>query len=287
MAKYFGTDGVRGEYGVDLTDDIVIALGRAAAKCFGTKIVIGRDTRGSGPALLKALSYGISLEGGQAYDAGIIPTPAISILTANNDFDCGIVISASHNPPQFNGIKFFHGSGRKLYEAEVDKVEELVDKFLTQDLKTNTKIFAKDFYELGHGSAQDAYITFICDAFSDLDLTGIKIAVDCANGASYITTPAVLLKLGAEVFAINQDCDQNNINVDCGSTHIEALQLHLQQSGADIGIAHDGDADRMMVALKKGKIVDGDMAICMIANYLKSADKLPNNKVCVTYLSNM
>ena len=253
MARLFGTDGVRGVAGEELDRDLAVALGRAAVRKIGKRIFIGRDSRESGPMLEQALIDGICAEGGQPAVVGIVPTPAIALITREMGANCGIVISASHNPPEYNGIKFFDGQARPVPNAAL--------------------------YYANHAAAvlQERGV----------DLSGMKIAVDCAHGASCETTPATLRALGAEVFVINGDPDGSEINVGCGSTHLEPVKFLMESRGADIAIAHDGDADRMLALAPDGTVIDGDFLLAICAKDLKERGLLDNNLVVSTVMANL
>lgn len=281
MARLFGTDGVRGVAGEELDRDLAVALGRAAVRKIGKRIFIGRDSRESGPMLEQALIDGICAEGGQAGIVGIVPTPAIALITRMMGADCGIVISASHNPPEYNGIKFFDGSGYKLSDEVEDEMQAIVEELRGEHV------------EPGQGrTVPNAAIYYANHAASALqergvDLTGMKIAVDCAHGASCETTPTTLRALGAEVFVINADPDGAQINVGCGSTHLEPVKFLMEQRGADIAIAHDGDADRMLALAPDGTVIDGDFLLAICAKDLKDRGLLSNNLVVSTVMANL
>ena len=255
MARLFGTDGVRGVAGEELDRDLAVALGRAAVRKIGKRIFIGRDSRESGPMLEQALIDGICAEGGQPAIVGIVPTPAIALITREMGANCGIVISASHNPPEYNGIKFFDGEGYKLPDAVEDEMQAIVEEIRGEQVETGQArpVPNAALYYANHAAAvlQE----------SGVDLSGMKIAVDCAHGASCETTPATLRALGAEVFVINGDPDGSEINVGCGSTHLEPVKFLMESRGADIAIAHDGDADRMLALAPDGTVIDGDFLL--------------------------
>ncbi len=249
---HFGTDGVRGIVGETLTEDLVERLGKAATLWSGRgRVLVGRDTRASGPALEDALARGIVAAGGTAVLAGVLPTPAVALLAQ----DLGLVISASHNPPEYNGVKIFDHEGRKLTDAQELEIEALLDA-----------------PELGGGAvehAQDAiagYVEHVVDRFGT-DLRGLRIAVDCANGAYSGIAPAVFEQLGATVTAIADAPDGTNINAGCGATDLAMLSDTVRSGGHDLGIAFDGDGDRMLAVDAAGETVDGDqiVAICALA----------------------
>ena len=281
MARLFGTDGVRGVAGEELDRDLAVALGRAAVRKIGKRIFIGRDSRESGPMLEQALIDGICAEGGQPAVVGIVPTPAIALITREMGANCGIVISASHNPPEYNGIKFFDGEGYKLPDAVEDEMQAIVEEIRGEQVETGQArpVPNAALYYANHAAAvlQERGV----------DLSGMKIAVDCAHGASCETTPATLRALGAEVFVINGDPDGSEINVGCGSTHLEPVKFLMESRGADIAIAHDGDADRMLALAPDGTVIDGDFLLAICAKDLKERGLLDNNLVVSTVMANL
>ncbi len=281
MARLFGTDGVRGVAGEELDRDLAVALGRAAVRKIGKRIFIGRDSRESGPMLEQALIDGICAEGGQPAVVGIVPTPAIALITREMGANCGIVISASHNPPEYNGIKFFDGEGYKLPDAVEDEMQTIVEEIRGEQVETGQArpVPNAALYYANHAAAvlQERGV----------DLSGMKIAVDCAHGASCETTPATLRALGAEVFVINGDPDGSEINVGCGSTHLEPVKFLMESRGADIAIAHDGDADRMLALAPDGTVIDGDFLLAICAKDLKERGLLDNNLVVSTVMANL
>ena len=248
--RYFGTDGVRGVFGEDLTPDLVERLGRAATLwAGGGRVLVGRDTRASGPELEEALARGISSAGGTAVLAGVLPTPAVALLVE----DLGAVISASHNPPEYNGVKIFDAAGSKLSDEDEEAIEALLDA-----------------PGLGDGSieslegADERYLAYIVERFGS-DLTGLRIGVDCANGAFSSLAPRVFEQLGAEVTAIGTEPDGSNINVGCGATDLVALSHKVQEAGCDLGVAFDGDGDRMLAVDERGDALDGDQILAILA----------------------
>jgi phosphoglucosamine mutase len=248
--RYFGTDGVRGIVGQDLTTDLVERLGRAAAVWSGRgRIFVGRDTRASGPELEGALARGIASAGGSAVVAGVLPTPAVALLT----LDLGCVITASHNPPEYNGVKFFNRDGQKLSDGEEEEIEALLDVAPTGGGEIDEV-----------GVATDSYLEHVVDRFGT-DLTGLKIGVDCANGAYSGLAPKAFTDLGAKVTAIGNDPDGTNINVGCGATDLRALQEAVRSGGLDLGVAFDGDGDRMLAVDENGDVVDGDQILAVLA----------------------
>jgi phosphoglucosamine mutase len=279
VGRLFGTDGVRGTYGQDLTDDVARALGHAAASVLGKdhpkpQIIIGRDTRASGPALERALSSGITAAGGEALSAGVIPTAAIAFLVRDLGAQAGVVISASHNPARDNGIKFFGGDGMKLPDATEDEIEASMNG---ADDPMAVPIELDD--------AEERYEAFVLDGIPSLD--GLRVVVDCANGASCNFAPDVYRDAGADVHVIAADPDGTNINDHCGSTHPALLQQAMKAYGAHVGIAHDGDADRMIAVDEHGEIVDGDQVLGICALDLKARGALPGNAIVSTVMSNL
>jgi phosphoglucosamine mutase len=251
--RYFGTDGVRGIVGDVLTADLVEQLGKAATLWSGRgRVFVGRDTRGSGPELEEAFAAGVVSAGGSAVLAGVLPTPAVALLA----LDLGVVISASHNPPEFNGVKFFDRDGQKLTDEAEEEIEALLDAP------------APGGGELDRvGVATDSYLEHIVERFGS-DLTGLRIGVDCANGAYSGLAPTAFEQLGAEVVAIGSEPDGTNINLGCGATDLRALQQTVVREGLDLGIAFDGDGDRMLAVDAAGDAVDGDQIVAILALHL-------------------
>jgi phosphoglucosamine mutase len=249
--KYFGTDGVRGVVGEFLTPELVERLGRAAATWTGaSKVFIGRDTRASGVDLEEAFARGVISVGGDAILGGVLPTPAVALLA----LDLGVVISASHNPPEYNGVKFFDSQGRKLPDAHEEQIEELLVASPGIDQGKIERIEV----------ATDSYLQHILDRFGS-DLSGLRIVVDCANGAYSGLAPHAFERCGAEVVSIGDAPDGNNINVGCGATDLELLQRTVLERGYDLGIAFDGDGDRMLAVDENGEAIDGDQVIAILA----------------------
>jgi phosphoglucosamine mutase len=250
--RYFGTDGVRGLVGEDLTPQLVEKLGRAATLwCGGGAVFIGRDTRASGPELERAFASGVASAGGNAIMAGVLPTPAVALLA----LDLGIVISASHNPPEYNGVKFFDREGRKLTDVQEEEIEALLDS--PPENQDQGRI---DDLEV----AVDSYLDHILERFG-AELDGLRIGVDCANGAYSWIAPRAFEDLGAEVAAIGIDPDGSNINVGCGATDLRALQELVRDARLDIGVAFDGDGDRMLAVDENGDALDGDQILAVLA----------------------
>ena len=289
MGRLFGTDGVRGIANSELTAELAFSLGKAGATVLSRAnkrpvFIIGMDTRLSGDMLENALTAGILAMGGNVIKVGVVPTPAVAYLTRYYGADAGVVISASHNPYEYNGIKFFNGQGFKLDDRIEEKIEDLIIRGIdvgphfTGD-KLGRCLEAED-------SADRLYVDYLRQTV-DLDLTGVKVVLDCANGASYKTAPAVYQLLGAELTIIGNEPDGVNINRNIGSTHPELLQQKVLEVGADIGLAFDGDADRLIVVDEKGQIIDGDKTICICAKMLKDEGKLQENLVTGTVMSNL
>ncbi|NTW73062.1 MAG: phosphoglucosamine mutase [Eubacteriaceae bacterium] len=287
MGRLFGTDGVRGVANTELTPKLAFELGRAGAYVLATnshkpKFVIGKDTRISGDMLEAALSAGICSVGGEVLRAGVIPTPGVSILTRELNADAGVVISASHNPAEFNGIKFFNNEGFKLNDEIEDRIEALINENFEYPVVGGDEVGSiTDILD-----AAQVYEDFIMST-TEVSLEGKKIILDCANGAVYKIAPEVFTKLGAEIFTIGDDPDGININKKCGSTHLERLQNAVLERDADFGFAFDGDADRMLAVDEKGKIVDGDMILNIFASNMKKNGTLKDDTVVVTVMSNM
>jgi phosphoglucosamine mutase len=249
--KYFGTDGVRGVVGEFLTPELVERLGRAAATWTGaSKVFIGRDTRASGRDLEEAFARGVISVGGDAILGGVLPTPAVALLA----LDLGVVISASHNPPEYNGVKFFDAQGHKLSDASEEQIEELLVASPGIDQGKIERIEV----------ATDSYLQHILERFGS-DLNGLRIVVDCANGAYSGLAPQAFERCGAEVHSIGDAPDGNNINVGCGATDLALLQQTVVEGGYDLGIAFDGDGDRMLAVDEDGAAIDGDQIIAILA----------------------
>ncbi|MCL2337024.1 MAG: phosphoglucosamine mutase [Firmicutes bacterium] len=290
MARLFGTDGVRGVANRELTPELAFKLGRAGAYVMagsGGRMVVGRDTRISGDMLQAALSAGICSAGVDVLNVDVIPTPAVALLTRNLGADGGVVISASHNPVDDNGIKFFGPSGFKLSDDKERLIEEMLAD-PTNEVPTPVGAGVGRINQLP--DADNRYIDLLKQTMrqtTDLDLRGLKVAVDCANGAAYRVAPRILAELGAEVTPLFNTPDGVNINRDCGSTHPDQLRQAVIDSGADLGLAHDGDADRLLAVDHRGALVDGDQIMVMCAKHLKEQGRLPHNTVVVTVMSNM
>src|SRR5438270_12941597 len=248
--QYFGTDGVRGIVGETLTAELVERLGKAAALwCGRGRVFVGRDTRASGPELEEAFAVGVASAGGTAVLAGVLPTPAVALL----GLDLAAVISASHNPPEYNGVKFFDRDGRKLTDAAEEEIEALLEA----PTRGGGEI---DRVEV----AEESYLEHVLERFGS-DLTGLRIAVDCANGAYAGVAPHAFEQLGAVVTAVGNEPDGTNINVGCGATDLELLSETVRTGGFDLGVAFDGDGDRMLAVDERGEPVDGDQILAVLA----------------------
>ena len=289
MGKLFGTDGVRGIANKELTPELAFNLGKAGAAVLSRDgkrpvFVIGRDTRLSGDMLENALTAGILAVGGHVIKVGVIPTPAVAYLVRRYGADAGVVISASHNPYEYNGIKFFNGEGFKLDDKIEEKIESIILAGIDSNMHQTGEAIGKclDAGEDAHA----LYIEFLAGTFEG-NMEGMKIVLDCANGAAYETAPTVFRTLGAEVITIGCEPDGININDNIGSTHPEKLQQAVVDNNADLGLAYDGDADRLIVVDENGEIIDGDKTICICAKMLKDEGKLNNNLVTATVMSNI
>ncbi len=289
MSRLFGTDGVRGVANEELTPQLAMQLGQAGAYVLSKEnqhkptIMVGCDTRISGDMLANALMAGACSVGANAVFVGVVPTPAVAYLTRKYKVDAGVVISASHNPVEFNGIKFFDGNGYKLPDSLEDEIEELIRNGM-QGIK----------FPIGAGvgkvkyrtDAREEYINHAIQAVK-VDLTGLKIVVDCAEGASYYTSIEALKESGAEIVAIHTNPDGSNINANCGSTHMEELQARVVYEKANLGLAFDGDADRLLAVDENGKIVDGDQIMAIVGNHMKAQGKLKLDTIVATVMSNL
>ncbi len=285
MARLFGTDGVRGVANVDLTPELAFRLGRAAAHVLAAdgagRFFVGRDTRLSGPMLEAALTSAVCAAGGIVLRGGILPTPAVAYLTRHLDASAGIVISASHNPVEDNGIKFFAQDGYKLPDEVEDTIEAVMDR---RDLRRAVGLQVGRVEELP--DAADLYVDHVA-SLGPGSLDGLRVVVDCAYGAACRTAPALWEQLGATLISINDTPDGARINVRCGSTYPEVLQRAVQQHGADVGFAHDGDADRVIAVDETGRILDGDAIMGICAIHLHAHGRLARNTVVATVMSNL
>ena len=289
MARLFGTDGVRGVANEELTPLLAMQLGQAGAYVLTKEnehkptIMVGCDTRISGDMLANALMAGVCSVGANAVYVGVMPTPAVAYLTKKYKVDAGVVISASHNPVEFNGIKFFDGNGYKLSDELEDEIEALI-KSNMKDVKFPTGAqVGKIKYRT---DAREEYINHSIKAVP-VDLSSLKIVVDCAEGASFYTSVEALRELGANIIAIHNMPDGTNINANCGSTHMEELQARVVYEKANVGLAFDGDADRLLAVDEKGQMIDGDQIMAIIGNHMKSKGTLKKETIVVTVMSNL
>jgi len=289
MGNLFGTDGVRGVANKELTVDLAYKLGQAGAYVLTKEnhhkatILIGRDTRLSGEMLTAAMVAGICSVGADTVSVGVVPTPAVSYLTREYGADAGVVISASHNPVEYNGIKFFNKDGYKLSDALEDEIEALV----ANDNKDIQLPIGTDIGRVVYRT--ECIYDYIRYAKRQIktNLEGLKVVIDCANGASYVSAPEALRQLGAEVIIIHNEPDGTNINKKCGSTHMKDLQQYVKQVEAHIGLAFDGDADRCLAVDEKGNIVDGDQIMAICGLYMKEQGLLKKQTVVATVMSNL
>ena len=289
MARLFGTDGVRGVANDELTPMLAMQLGQAGAhvlskeKAHKPTIMVGCDTRISGDMLANALMAGACSVGANVVYVGIVPTPAIAYLARKYRVDAGVVISASHNPVEFNGIKFFDGNGFKLSDALEDEIEALINNGMKDIQFPTGPSVGKIKYRT---DAREEYINHVIKAVP-VDLKGLKIVVDCAEGASYYTSVEALKELGADIVAIHTNPDGTNINANCGSTHMEELQARVVYEKANVGLAFDGDADRLLAVDENGNQVDGDVIMAIVGNHMKSKGTLKDNTIVATVMSNL
>ncbi len=289
MARLFGTDGVRGIANTELTCEMAFKLGQASAMVLASDvhrptILVGRDTRLSGEMLESAMVAGICSIGASAVLVGIMPTPAIAYLTRYYEADAGCVISASHNTVEYNGIKYFDKYGHKLPDALEDQIEGIVREGLPADYQPPSgTMIGRPVRQF---NSARRYIEFIQESV-DIRLDGLHVVLDCANGAAYDVAPAVFKELGAKVSVYYHEPDGTNINDLCGSTHPQRLCELVKELGADVGFAFDGDADRVIASDERGKMVDGDQMMALLAVYMKEHGNLPSNTLVATVMSNM
>ena len=290
MGKYFGTDGFRGEANVDLTVEHAYKVGRFLGWYYGKqakgdrcRVVIGKDTRRSSYMFEDALSSGLTASGADVYLLHVTPTPSVSYVVRTEQFDCGIMISASHNPYYDNGLKVINGNGHKL-EAEVEeKIETYIDSPEdTIPFATRDNIGRTVDYAIG----RHRYIGYLM-SLATRSFKNVRVGLDCANGSSYSVAKGVFDALGAKTYAIGMEPDGTNINDNCGSTHIENLQKYVVDNDLDIGFAYDGDADRCLAVDDKGQVIDGDCILYLCGCYLKDKGELNNNTVVTTIMSNL
>ncbi|MCQ2547377.1 MAG: phosphoglucosamine mutase [Clostridia bacterium] len=288
MGKIFGTDGARGVAGKEITPELAFWIGKASATVLSKDnekpvFVIGKDTRISGDMLENALIAGLTSMGADVIRAGVIPTPAVAYLVLRYEADAGVVISASHNSYEFNGIKLFNNEGFKLDDSIQDEIEDIIINKTESELACNENI-GRVFDKINEG--HDLYIDFLLSTI-DVKLEGIKVVLDCANGAAYSVAPKVYERLGAEVITIGNEPNGININDNCGSTKTAQLCKKVVEVKADVGLAYDGDADRLMVVDELGNEVNGDITLGICAEVLKNRGELYDNRVTATVMSNI
>lgn len=289
MGRMFGTDGVRGVANAELTPMLAMQLGQAGAyvltkeKDHKPTIMVGCDTRISGDMLANALMAGVCSVGANAVYVGILPTPAVAYLTRKYKVDAGVVISASHNPVEFNGIKFFDGNGYKLPDEMEDEIEAVIKSGMDGVKFPTGRQVGKIKYRT---DAREEYINHAIQSIP-MDLSGLKIVVDCAEGAAFYTSVEALKELGANVIAIHNNPDGSNINANCGSTHMDELKGRVLVEKANVGLAFDGDADRMLAVDENGQSVDGDQIMAIIGNHMKSKGTLKDDTIVATVMSNL
>ena len=289
MARLFGTDGVRGVANTELTGDLAFKLGRAGAyvltkeKKHAPRILVAMDTRISGDMLESALVAGICSVGAHAVVAGVIPTPAVAYLVRHYRLDAGVMISASHNPVEYNGIKFFDNQGYKLSDELEDEIEDIMmSRPEILPSPTGIGLGTKGYAE----EALDDYLAFLTKTTTE-KFNGIKVALDCANGAAYKAAPLAMLDLGAQLCIIHNEPDGTNINDKCGSTHMDDLKAMVVENGADIGFAFDGDADRCLAVDEKGNLIDGDKILAICGLDMKQRGCLEKDTIVGTVMSNL
>lgn len=291
MGRFFGTDGVRGIANKELTCELAIKIGKAAAKVLTennhhrAKILIGKDTRISSDMLESALLAGICSLGAEGVSLGVVPTPAVAYLVKKYNADAGIMISASHNSYEFNGIKLFDKNGYKLPDETENKIEKLI---MENDFETSGEIIGKNLGSITKcTTAVDDYVNYIYSTVQDALSKNLKVAVDCANGSASVTAKKLFEKLKINASVLFDNPNGININDGCGSTHLENLQKYVVENSCDIGIAFDGDADRCLAVDEKGCVIDGDNILAICGEFLKQKGKLKNNALVATIMSNM
>lgn len=288
MGKYFGTDGFRGEANVNLMPEHAYRVGRFLGWYFRKegqecRIIIGKDTRRSGYMLEYALSAGVTASGANAYLLHVTTTPSVSYIARSERFDCGIMISASHNPFYDNGIKLLNGKGEKMEQSIIDKIEAYLDN-PEEELPRATKDQIGRTIDYTEG--RNRYMGYLISQ-AVYSLRGLEIGLDCANGSAYRIAPGIFNALGAETHVMNADPDGANINRDCGSTHLEGLQKFVVENHLDMGFAFDGDADRCLAVDEKGNVINGDLILYIYGRYMKERGKLLNNTIVTTVMSNL
>ncbi len=286
MSKYFGTDGFRGEANVVLTVEHAFKIGRFLGWYYGREhkcnIVIGKDTRRSSYMFESALSAGITSSGADAYLLHVTTTPSVSYVTRSDQFDCGIMISASHNPFYDNGIKLINSNGEKMEDSVIDEIE----KYLDGEIPEIPYALGGDIGRtVDYAAGRNRYIGYLISLAKN-SYKGKRVGLDCSNGSTWMIAKSVFDALGATTYVINNSPNGTNINEDCGSTHIEHLQKFVLENGLDVGFAFDGDADRCLAVDEKGQLVDGDLILYVVAKYMLERGKLDNTKVVTTIMSN-
>ena len=286
MSKYFGTDGFRGEANEGLTVEHAYRIGRFLGWYYGREhkcaVVIGKDTRRSSYMFENALSAGLTASGADAYLMHVTTTPSVSYIVRSDDFDCGIMISASHNPYTDNGIKLLNSAGEKMEQSVIDEIENYLDGNLEIPFATGANIGRTQDYSAG----RNRYIGYLI-SLSTHSYKGMKVGLDCANGSTWMMAKNIFDALGADTYVIGNEPDGTNINRDCGSTHIENLQKYVRLNRLDVGFAFDGDADRLMAVDERGSLINGDQVMAMLAVYLKGQGRLRQNTIVATIMSNM
>lgn len=286
MGKYFGTDGFRGEANVNLTVEHAFKVGRYIGYYYGrghkAKIVIGKDTRLSSYMFEYALAAGLTASGADVYLLHVTTTPSVAYVTRSEGFDCGIMISASHNPYYDNGIKLMNGNGEKMADEVTGQVEKYLDGLLPEVPYATREHIGRT---VDYAAGRNRYIGYLI-SLATHSYKGVKVGLDCANGSTWMIAKAVFDALGADTYVINNQPSGVNINTDCGSTHIDALQAFVKEKGLDVGFAFDGDADRCLAVDEKGELVNGDKILYIYGAYMKKRDKLTTNTVVSTVMSN-
>ncbi len=286
MGKYFGTDGFRGEANVNLTVEHAYKVGRFLGWYFGKdhkcKIVIGKDTRRSSYMFEYSLVAGLTASGAEPYLLHVTTTPSVSYVVRTEDFDCGIMISASHNPFYDNGIKLFNNNGEKMEESVIEEIEKYLDGEIEEVPFALKEDIGRTF---DHAAGRNRYMGYLI-SLATYSFKGKRVGLDCANGSASAVAKSVFDALGAKTYVINNEPNGTNINTNCGSTHIEGLQELVKEKGLDVGFAFDGDADRCLCVDENGNVVDGDLILYIYGCYMKERGKLLNNTVVTTVMSN-
>ena len=286
MSKYFGTDGFRGEANVGLTVEHAYRIGRFLGWYYGREhkcsVVIGKDTRRSSYMFENALSAGLTASGADAYLMHVTTTPSVSYIVRSDDFDCGIMISASHNPFTDNGIKLLNSAGEKMEQSVIDEIENYLDGNLEIPFATDANIGRTQDYSAG----RNRYIGYLI-SLSTHSYKGMKVGLDCANGSTWMMAKNIFDALGADTYVIGNEPDGTNINRDCGSTHIENLQKYVRLNRLDVGFAFDGDADRCLAVDENGSVVNGDKILYVCARNMQTEGRFGNSKVVTTVMSNL